>query len=156
VMFVRVSNAPGLAPHLEYLRLAEIVDKRGFALVRSRAPFKPLDPNQPLESQLNFADPVVLIRAPFRISFAFAGDDRLWRDSWRDSFPLPSAARIQVRDASTDQILLVSTATLLHLDLPAACVTQKSAKQCIAGADSQTDGQPSNAQPPPPAAGNQP
>jgi general secretion pathway protein J len=159
LMFVRVSNAPGTTPHLEYLRLAETVDARGFALVRSRAPFKPLDPNRPPESQLSFADPVVLIRAPFRVSFDYAGDDRLWRASWRDSFPLPSAVRFQVRDAATDQILLVSTATLMHMDVPAACVTQKSVKQCLAGTDSQTTAQPSIAQPTAPQpqpAGNQP
>jgi len=157
VMFVRVSNAPGTAPHLEYLRLAETVDERGFALVRSRAPFRPLDPNQPVESQLSFADPVVLIRAPFRVAFEFAGDDRVWRASWRDSLPLPSAVRIQVRDAATDQTLLVSTATLMHMDVPAACVTQKSVKQCLAGADPQASAQPTTAQSQPPQpAGDQP
>jgi general secretion pathway protein J len=133
VTLVRVANAPGAAPHLEFVRLAEIVDERGFALVRSRAPFIPLDPNRPIDSQLYFADPVVLIRAPFRVSFAFAGPDRLWRDSWRDVAVLPSAARIQVRDAATDQILPVSTVALLHVDFPAECVGQKSAQQCLAG-----------------------
>ncbi len=68
VMFVRVANAPGIAPRLEFVKLAETVDERGFALVRSHAPFKPLDPDRPFEQQLYFADPVVLIRAPFRVS----------------------------------------------------------------------------------------
>ena len=89
VTFVRVANAPGAAPSLEFVRLAETVDERGFALVRSHAPFKPLDPNRPFDQQLYFADPVVLIRAPFRVSFAFAGADRLWRGSWAG--PRPSA-----------------------------------------------------------------
>ena len=133
VTFVRVANAPGAAPSLEFVRLAETVDERGFALVRSHAPFKPLDPNRPFDQQLYFADPVVLIRAPFRVSFAFAGADRLWRGSWRDPALLPSAARIQVRDAATDRILAVSTATLLNVDLPAECVTQQSVQQCIEG-----------------------
>ncbi|MBV8106926.1 MAG: general secretion pathway protein GspJ [Hyphomicrobiales bacterium] len=133
VTFVRVGIAPGTTPHLEFVRLAETVDERGFALVRSHAPFKTLDPNRPIDAQLYFADPVVLIRAPFRVSFAFAGADRLWRGSWQDPALLPSAARIQVRDAATDKVLAFSTATLLHVDLPAECVTQKSVQQCIDG-----------------------
>ena len=142
VTIVRVANAPGTASHLEFVRLAETVDERGFALVRSQAPFKPLDPNQPIDAQLYFADPVVLIRAPFRVSFAFAGADRLWRDAWRDPVLLPSAARIEVRDAATDQILAVSTAALLHVDVPAACVSQQSVQQCIDGMRGQTAPQP--------------
>ena len=89
VTLVRVADAPGAAPHLEFVRLAETVNDRGFALVRSRAPFKPLDPGQTIDAQLYFKDPVVLTRAPFRVSFAFAGPDRLWRDSWRDEVPSP-------------------------------------------------------------------
>jgi general secretion pathway protein J len=151
VTFVRISNAPGAARHLEFVRLAETVDERGFALVRSHAPFKPLDPDRPIDAQLYFADPVVLIRAPFRVSFAFAGADRLWRGSWNDSVLLPSAARIQVRDAPTDKVLAVSTATLLHVDVPAECVTQKSVQQCIEGIQGQA-----SAQPPKPTVGSRP
>ena len=153
VTFVRVGNAPGTSSHLEYVRLAEAVDERGFALVRSHVPFKPLDPNRPIDAQLYFADPVVLIRAPFRVSFAFAGADRVWRGSWQDPVLLPSAARIQVRDAATDKVLAVSTATLLHVDLPAECVTQKSVQQCIDGMRQQASAQgtePASAQPPKP------
>ena len=64
VILIRVANAPGVVSHLEFVRLAETVDERGFALVRSHAPFKPLDPNLPLDAQVYFADPVVLVRAP--------------------------------------------------------------------------------------------
>jgi general secretion pathway protein J len=141
VTIVRVANAPGTASHLEFVRLAETVDERGFALVRSHAPFKPLDPNRPIDAQLYFADPVVLIRAPFRVSFAFAGADRQWRDTWRDPMLLPSAARIEVRDAATDQVLAVSTAVLLHVDLPPECVTQQSSQQCIDGIRARVDRQ---------------
>lgn len=133
VTLIRVADGPGTAPHLEYVRLAETVDERGFALVRAQAPFKPLDPGQPIDDQLFFKDPVVLIRAPFRVSFAFAGADRAWRDSWQGEVLLPSAARIEVRDVATDQILRVSTAALVHVDLPVECVTQRSAQECIDG-----------------------
>ena len=141
VILVRVANSPGTSPHLEFVRLAETVDERGFALVRSHAPFKPLDPNQPLDAQLYFSDPVVLVRAPYRVSFAFAAADRRWRNSWRDEVLLPSAARIQVRDAATERVLAVSTAALLHMDLPAECVTQKSSQKCIDGIRAQLAGQ---------------
>jgi general secretion pathway protein J len=141
VTIVRAANAPGASPHLEFVKLAETVDQRGFALVRSHAPFKPLDPNRPIETQLYFTDPVVLVRAPFRVSFAFAGADRQWRDSWRGEVLLPSAARIEVRDAATEQILAVSTVALLHVDLPAECVAQKSPRQCIDGMSAKTNAQ---------------
>jgi general secretion pathway protein J len=153
VTLVRVANAPGAAPHLEFVRLAETVDERGFALVRSHAAFRPLDPNRPLDAELYFADPVVLVRAPYRVSFAFAGADRTWRDSWRNEVLLPSAARIQVRNAATDEVLPVSTAALLHTDLPAECVTQHSSKECIDGIRAQL-GQQSSRQVQP--AGNPP
>ena len=144
VTLVRVANAPGAASHLEFVRLAETVDERGFALVRSHAPFKPLDPNLPVDAQLYFADPVVLVRAPYRVSFAFAGADGIWRDSWRNEILLPSATRIQVRNAATDELMAVSTAALLHADLPAECVTQHSAHECIEGMRAQLgrQGQP--------------
>jgi general secretion pathway protein J len=153
VTFVRVGNAPGTTPHLEFVRLAETVDERGFALVRSHTPFKPLDPSRPIDAQLYFADPVVLIRAPFRVSFAFAGADRIWRGLWRDPALLPSAARIQVRNAATDQVLEVSTATLLHVNLPAECVTQKSVQQCIEKIQGEGSA-PAPAQPPKPTVGS--
>jgi general secretion pathway protein J len=57
VTIVRRANAPGTTPHLEFVRLAETVDERGFALVRSHAPFKPLDPNRPIDAQIYFTDP---------------------------------------------------------------------------------------------------
>ena len=83
---------------------------------------------------------MTLVRAPFRISFAFAGPDRLWRDTWRDAAQLPTAIRLQVRDAGSDQVLAVSTAVLLNVDLPAECVGQRSVEQCLAGviADAET------------------
>ena len=147
---VRSANAPGTTPHLEFVRLAETVDERGFALVRSHAPFKPLDPNRPIDGQIYFTDPVVLVRAPFRVSFAFAGEDRLWRDSWRNEVFLPSASRIEVRDAATDQVLAVSTAALMHVDLPAECVSQQS-QQCTDRMGGQAA--PQQPQPPKPTSG---
>lgn len=151
VTFVRVAAAPGTALHLEFVRLAEIVDQRGFALVRSHAPFKPLDPKRPNDTQLYFTDPVALVRAPFRLSFAFAGADRLWQDSWKDAYLLPSAVRLQVRAAATDRVLVVSTATLVNSNLPAECVTHKSVQECFESLQ-----KPETAEQSKPASGNGP
>jgi general secretion pathway protein J len=133
VTIVRAATGPGSASGLEFVRIAESADERGFALVRSHAPFKPLDPSQPPDAQLFFKDPVVLIRAPYRVSFAFAGTDRLWSDMWRDDVLLPSAVSIEVRDAASEQILAVSTTALMSVGLPVECVTQESVEHCIDG-----------------------
>jgi general secretion pathway protein J len=133
VTLVRTATSPGTIQHLEVVRYAETVDERGFALVRTHAAFKLLNPHLPIEAQLKFIEPVVLVRAPYRVSFAYAGPDRVWRDSWRDELLLPSAARIEVRDAATGKVLPVSTAALLHADLPTECATQPSAQQCVDG-----------------------
>ena len=101
VMLVRRAFGPDTTPHLELVNFAETADERGFALVRTRAPFAPLAANVPIATQLHLADPVPLIRAPFRVSFSYAGPDRLWRDTWTDQPRLPSAVRVLVRDAAT-------------------------------------------------------
>jgi general secretion pathway protein J len=130
---VRDAIGPDAASRLEIVRLAETVDERGFALVRARAPFTLLAANPPIDSQLHFEAPVVLIRAPFRVSFSFAGPDRTWRDSWTDNAQLPAAVRILVRDAASDQILSVSTATLLHVNVSSDCVQAKPSPDCPKG-----------------------
>ena len=122
VTLVRRAFGPDTSPHLELVNFAETADERGFALVRTRAPFAPLAANVPIATQLHLADPVALIRAPFRVSFSYAGPDRLWRDSWTEQQRLPSAVRVLVRDAATGKVLSLSTATLLHVDLAAECV----------------------------------
>ncbi len=167
VTLVRRAFGPDTTPHLELVNFAETADERGFALVRTRAPFAPLAANVPPATQLHLADPVALIRAPFRVSFSFAGPDRSWRDSWVEQPRLPSAVRVLVRDAATGRVLSLSTATLLHVDLAAQCVAgggdAGAADQCPAGlgapANSAAGGPPSTAAegaPANPAAGGPP
>ena len=117
VTLVRIASAPGAAQRLEFVRFTETIDERGFAMVRSHAPFRPLAEGRSLESQIYFMDPVVLVRAPVRVSFEVAGPDRLWRSSRQNEALLPSVARIDVRDARTGD-LAFSTAALLHVDFP--------------------------------------
>ena len=77
------------------------------------------------------ADPVVLVRAPYRVTFSYAGADRVWRNVWRGEGQLPKAIRVQVRDAATDRTLAVSTATLVHADMPADCVLAEVIADCL-------------------------
>ena len=47
VMFVRSAIGPDAYPHLEVVRLAEIKEDRGLAMVRTRARFAPTAPRRP-------------------------------------------------------------------------------------------------------------
>lgn len=115
VHFVRSAIGPDSQPHLEVVRIAETVDDRGFALVRTRAPFTPLAPGASVATGYAFSDPVVLVRAPFRISFAYSGPTRIWLNSWGADRLLPRAVRITVRDGRSDQVLAASTAVLVKV-----------------------------------------
>jgi general secretion pathway protein J len=128
VSFVRTAIGPSSRPGLEIVRFQEVADAGGPALVRTRAPFVPMDAN----AQVRLADPAVLIRSPYRVTFAYAGSDDTWQPTWRNAVELPRRVRIIVRDGVTQQRLAVSTAALVHVDTPAACVREKNVNQCLA------------------------
>ncbi|HML12927.1 MAG TPA: type II secretion system protein [Xanthobacteraceae bacterium] len=130
VTFVRPAIGPNSPPGLEIVRLAEAADVRGLALVRTQMPFAPVDPNVGIDLQ-RLGDPVVLARAPFRLSFDYAGADRVWKSSWIDAGQLPTAVRVTVRNAATGRMLSVSTAALVHVTAAAACVRAKSSPNCV-------------------------
>jgi general secretion pathway protein J len=111
VMFVRSAIGPDAYPHLEVVRLAEIKEDRGLAMVRTRSRFAPTAPKPPgaPAQPIAFGDPVTLIRAPFHISFAYAGLDRVWLPSWQGRKQLPEAVRISVRDTVANRVLAAST-----------------------------------------------
>ena len=127
VSFVRTAIGPSSRPGLEIVRFQEIADAGGPALVRSRSAFVPMD----AYAQARLADPVVLIRSPYRVMFAYAGSDDTWQPTWRDAAELPRRIRITVRDGITQQRLAVSTAALVHIDTPAACAHEKNVDQCM-------------------------
>src|SRR4051812_21827673 len=79
VTFVRTAVGPNTRPGLEIIRLIEKADAQGLALVRERASFVPMAADE----QIRFADQVVLIRSPFRVSFSYAGPDQAWQKEWR-------------------------------------------------------------------------
>jgi general secretion pathway protein J len=122
VMFVRSAVGPDAYPHLEVVRLAEIKEDRGLAMVRTRASFAPTAPTPPgaPAQTIAFGDPVTLIRAPFHISFAYAGPDRVWLPSWKGREQLPEAVRISVRDTVANRVLAASTVARVRVTSPAA------------------------------------
>jgi general secretion pathway protein J len=123
VTFVRSAIGPNAVAGLEIVRLGEIDDERGRVLVRSRAPFAPVTARAVGDGAVEFTNPIVLVRPPFRVSFAFAGRDRIWKEIWTDVKQMPSAVRVTVRNDVTGEILPVSTAVSINVNAPAACVT---------------------------------
>jgi general secretion pathway protein J len=130
VTLVRPTFGPNALPGLNVVRIAETVAERGRVMVRSRAPYVPIVTGVNDRIQPNFTDPVVLIREPYRVSFSYAGPDRVWKQTWRNADQLPRAIRVTVRDAATEQILSVSTATTIHVELPAQCVSAQQLAGC--------------------------
>jgi general secretion pathway protein J len=127
VTFVRTAVGPNTRPGLEIIRLIEKADNQGLALVRERVPFAPM----PADAQVRFADQVVLIRSPFRVSFSYAGPDQVWQKEWRGQKQLPDMIRISVRDVATGQVLSVSSAAVVHVNAPAECARAKNPVQCL-------------------------
>jgi general secretion pathway protein J len=126
VTFVRSAVGPNSHPGLEIVRLAEIGSERGPVLARATAPFVPLEPDASVIARLKFSEPVVLVRSPFRVAFAYAGADRVWKPVWHDADRLPVLVRVTVRNAVSGQILAVSSAARLHVDAPAECINPHS------------------------------
>ena len=127
VMLVRSAIGPDAHPHLEIVRLAEINEDRGLALVRTRARFAPTMPKA-----IAFVDPVTLIRAPLRITFSYAGPDRVWVPSWTGRQQLPEAVRISVRDAIANRVLAASTVAHIRVTAPGAPQPQAQANAATA------------------------
>ena len=119
VTFVRTALGPNAGPGLDVVRVGETTDRQGFVTVRSRAPFRPLPLASSLSEQIQFGEPVLLLRTPFRLSFAYAGPDRIWKSSWHDSDKLPAAIKLTVRDAANERILSISTVAPVHVQSPA-------------------------------------
>jgi general secretion pathway protein J len=115
VTFVRTALGPNAGSGLDVVRLGETSDARGFATVRSRTAFRPSPVGSSLWQQLQFGEPVLLLRSPYRLSFAYAGQDRVWKSSWHEADKLPAAIRLTVRDAASERVLSISTVTPVHV-----------------------------------------
>ena len=134
VTFVRSPIGPrassGPTPTgLEIIRFATSAKEGG--LVRSRIPFTPETSASFSSDDFEFSDASLLLRAPLKVSFGFAGPDRVWSDDWARDATLPTAVRITVRNADSDEILAVSTATSIHINAPAGCAAEKADTHCL-------------------------
>jgi general secretion pathway protein J len=129
VTFVRSAVGPNAHPGLEFVRFVEKADSQGLAMVRERALFAPM----PSEAQIRFADQVVLIRQPFRVTFSYAGPDQVWQPTWRGQARLPDMVRVAVRDSTTGQLLSVSGAAIVHVNAGIECAQAKDASACLGG-----------------------
>jgi general secretion pathway protein J len=119
IIFVRSAVGPNSRPGLEIVQIAETADKSGPALVRTRAPFVPLATGDPMVDPIPFTEPVVLLHAPLRVAFAYAGPDGAWENSWGNSSrklgDLPAAVRFEILEGEAGPV--VSTATRVHAGL---------------------------------------
>jgi len=129
VIMVRSAVGPNARPGLEYVRFAEIASERGPVLVRASAPFVPVEPDASVILGMKFSEPAVLVRPPFRVSFAYAGPDRQWAPSWQGADQLPSAIRVTVRNAVSGEVLNISSAVKVHVNSPALCANAQ-AQNC--------------------------
>jgi general secretion pathway protein J len=146
VIFVRSAIGPNAGGGLEVIKLGEESDRDGATLVRSHAAFAPASSEAFSTGQFPFADPVVLVRFPYRVTFSYAGRDRTWTDMWHDAATLPSVVRISVRDARTGQLLPMSTAVQLHMDASAQCTGMNPSDSCT-GVDSSASDSTANSTP---------
>lgn len=127
VTFVRTALGPNVGTGLDVVRVGETTDHGDFVTVRSRASFRPVPPKSSLAEQLHFSDQVLLLRPPYRLSFAYAGKDMVWKPSWREAKQLPTAIRLTVRDSVSERVLSVSTVTPVHVQVPAECMQSQQA-----------------------------
>jgi len=125
ITLARAALGPNAARGLDLVRIGEAIDRKGMAFTRSRAAFTP-----GVEEAPHFVDPVVLLRAPYRLSFSYAGSDRIWKPTWRDQDALPAAVLLTVRDAVTGRTLPLSRIAVLHVSAPADAVCNKTEKNC--------------------------
>ena len=127
MVFVRTTLNPNAKGGLEFVKLGETSDERGPVLVRRTAPFVP---NTESADAILYTSAVEMIRAPFRVTFSYAGMDRVWRENWHQQPVLPRAVRLTVRDLATSALLAVSTSTLIHAELSASCTWANTTVRC--------------------------
>ncbi|MDR3468669.1 MAG: general secretion pathway protein GspJ [Xanthobacteraceae bacterium] len=134
--FVRTARGPNVNPGLDVVRIAETRSGDEHLLIRSHARFVP----GPTEN-LRFADPVVLLRSPFSVSFSFAGGDRALKPVWREPEALPQTVLVTMRDAATGAAIGVSRMIPVHISASAESTCNQVDQGC--GDTKQQSPQPS-------------
>jgi general secretion pathway protein J len=147
VTFVRTAIGPNAARGLDVVRIGETANGGELLLLRSRARFAPQPVGASPSEYLHLLDPVVLLGPPFRLSFAYADRDLVWKPVWHDVDRLPAAIRLTVRDVNRGGEAVVSSVVAIHINAPPR-VCAESEKDCAAGDSEQTpaaDAKPSSA-----------
>jgi general secretion pathway protein J len=132
VTFVRTAIGPNASRGLEVVRIGESANGRDLLLLRSRARFAPSPVGALPLDYLHLTDPVVLLGPPFRLSFAYADRDLVWKPVWRDAERLPAAVRVTVHNAAPGGGSSMSSVVAIHVDAPAKGCIQGD-KDCAAG-----------------------
>jgi general secretion pathway protein J len=135
VTFVRTALGPNVQPGLDIVHIGETESSSGRHVVRSRAAFAPFATEELSIDQLTFNDPVVLFRSPFRISFAYAGLDGVWKSSWQKLNLLPAAVRLTIRDTTNERNFSISTAAIVHVNAEAAIICGHSCAERAASSE---------------------
>jgi general secretion pathway protein J len=132
VTFIRTALGPNAGSGLDLVRIEETITPQGTMLIRKRANLTVVSADaMPMPKfQPAFVDPVVLMRPPYQITFAYAGADRIWHENWIHQLRLPVAIKMTLRDATKNKTSAVSTATLLHSAIPQRCIGAKSFEEC--------------------------
>jgi general secretion pathway protein J len=127
ITFVRNSIGPNAKPGLEIVRLSEKIDGGNVTTIRERTPFLPMTTT----NDVRFTDPVILVRAPYRITLSYAGEDGLWQQDWHGRTQLPSRIRVLIRNAATRQALGIVETTTIHITAPAECARADNPQECL-------------------------
>ena len=125
ITLARIAAGPHRGRGLDLIRIAEAGDGDGVSLMRTRATFAPGG-----ASSENFSDPIVLLQAPYRVSFAYAGADRMWQSSWRNAERLPAAVRVTVRNEVDRSALPITRIAIIHVSAPADSVCNPLGNTC--------------------------
>jgi general secretion pathway protein J len=142
VTFVRTAIGPNAPRGLDVVRIGEAANGRDLLLLRSRARFAPSPVGASPWDYVHLTDPVVLLGPPFRLSFAYADRDLVWKPVWHDAERLPAAVRVTVHNAAPGGGSSMSSVIAIHVNAPAkGCI--KGEQDCAAG----------DAEPKPPAGG---
>jgi general secretion pathway protein J len=135
VTFVRTTLGPNVQPGLDIVHIGETESSSGRHIVRSRSTFAPFVTDQVSIDQLTFGDAVILFRFPFRISFAYAGHDGVWKNSWQEMKTLPATVRVTIRDTTNEHNFSISTTAIVHVDAEAAIVCANSCAERAASSE---------------------
>lgn len=138
IMFVRTPLGPNAGLGLDLISVAEIDTDHGASLVRARAPFLPGVATIPK------SDPVVLVRTPYRLTFAYAGPGQNFQPRWRARRQLPATIMMTLHDLNRSYAPVLTRTVALHARLPVECLSVQSIANCLASpADQPGDvGQP--------------